>query len=120
MAYCPQCGVEYRDGFLECADCHVALRAGTPPAALGESRKQTGPPLVQIRIFSGSMAMMQADMARNLLETEGIPCVLPGKVMGGILSGIEPIAMLVREVDAARAAEILQAFLDDPQPATGD
>ena len=23
--YCPECGVEYRAGFTECADCHVPL-----------------------------------------------------------------------------------------------
>ena len=27
--YCPQCGVEFRDGFTECSDCHVPLLTGT-------------------------------------------------------------------------------------------
>ena len=29
--YCPQCGVEYREGFTECSDCQVALVAAAPP-----------------------------------------------------------------------------------------
>ena len=29
--YCPQCLTEYRDGFFECADCHVPLAPGLPP-----------------------------------------------------------------------------------------
>jgi hypothetical protein len=31
--HCPQCLTEYRDGFSECSDCHVALAPGLPPAA---------------------------------------------------------------------------------------
>src|SRR5262249_22330175 len=29
--YCPQCRVEYRDGFTECPDCHVPVLGGTSP-----------------------------------------------------------------------------------------
>jgi hypothetical protein len=29
--YCPQCLTEYREGFFECADCHVSLALGLPP-----------------------------------------------------------------------------------------
>lgn len=36
MSYCPGCGVEYRPGFAECSDCHVALV--DEPNAGGASR----------------------------------------------------------------------------------
>ena len=113
MAYCPQCGVEYREDAFECIDCHVPLRPGAPAESIA-TKQQSAPPLVRIRVFTGPTAAMQADLARNLLETEGIPCVLPGQVMGEILPGIEPIAMLVRASDAERASEILEAFLENP------
>ena len=29
--HCPQCLTEYRDGFIECADCRVPLSSGPPP-----------------------------------------------------------------------------------------
>ena len=29
--FCPQCLTEYRDGFVECADCLVPLVPGLPP-----------------------------------------------------------------------------------------
>ena len=31
--YCPECGVEYRAGFTECADCHVGLVEQLPAPA---------------------------------------------------------------------------------------
>src|ERR1035438_4132308 len=30
--HCPRCLTEYREGFSECADCHVPLAPGLPPA----------------------------------------------------------------------------------------
>jgi hypothetical protein len=33
--YCPECLVEYRDGFTECADCHKPLSPGLPPPEPG-------------------------------------------------------------------------------------
>ncbi|MGH9344169.1 MAG: DUF2007 domain-containing protein [Terriglobia bacterium] len=117
MAYCPNCGVEYLESAHECMDCHVPLRSGSPPlpAVTKVQRGDHAKKLVRIRVFSGPTSLMQADLARNLLETESIPCVLQGQVMGEILPGVEPIQMLVHESDAGRADDILTAYLDNPQ-----
>ena len=37
--FCPQCRVEYREGFVECSDCHIPLvdrlpEPGTPADSL--------------------------------------------------------------------------------------
>lgn len=116
MPYCPDCGVEYQERATECMDCHVPLRPGAPPPSPSQP-KQRGPEekLVRIRTFSGPTSLMQADLGRNLLETEGIPCVLQGMVMGEILPGVEPIPMLVHASDVERANEILTAYLDTVQ-----
>ncbi|MGH9395858.1 MAG: putative signal transducing protein [Terriglobia bacterium] len=116
MAYCPQCRTEYREGTLECMDCHTGLRPGSPPEDVAtKAAREPEQKLMRIRVFSGPTSLMQADLAKNLLETEGILCVLPGQVMGEILPGVESIQMLVDERDAERADEILQAYLDNPQ-----
>jgi hypothetical protein len=112
MAYCPKCEVEYEESASECMDCHVPLRAGNPPAQ-AEKTSEPEASLVRVRAFSGPGGLMQAGLARNLLETEGIPCALQGQMMGEILP-LEPIVMLVEETDAERAREILAAFLDNP------
>lgn len=113
MSHCPECGTEYRDGTDECKFCHAELEPG--PAEDIESLGRGEAKLVRLRVFSGPTSVMQANLARNVLKAEGIPCVLPGAVMGEILPGVEVIQMFVHESDAARAGEILQAFLENPQ-----
>jgi hypothetical protein len=61
----------------------------------------------------------EAQMAKNLLEAEGIPAVIAGEMTGDILVGMgDPIHLQVRAVDARRAVSILavvasEAGLDD-------
>jgi len=69
--------------------------------------------LAPVRTFSGGAAVMNADLARNILEAEGIECM----VSGGIAAERIPVVdaqVLVREDDAPRAAEILSAYFDVP------
>ncbi|MGH9326514.1 MAG: putative signal transducing protein [Terriglobia bacterium] len=111
MAYCPQCGAGYRDGAEECADCHIPLRPGVLEIG-SELGRGSEPKLMRVRVFSGPTAVMNADLARNLLATEGILCVLPGEYTAEMLPGVEPVQVLVREGDAGRASELLEAYFD--------
>jgi hypothetical protein len=121
MAYCPQCGVEYREGTAQCIDCRIPLKPGPPPEDFKERAKEDAhPQLMRIRVFTGPTAVMEADLARNLLEAEGIPCVMPGEYTAEMLPGVEPIQVFVRESDAEQASEILQAYFDTPQTETSD
>lgn len=38
--YCPNCGVEYREGFTRCSDCLVALQPGPPPEPEADDRSR--------------------------------------------------------------------------------
>ncbi|MGA3097219.1 MAG: DUF2007 domain-containing protein [Bryobacteraceae bacterium] len=82
--YCPQCGVEFRDGFTECSDCHVPLSAGTPPPEL-DSFDPTLDLVVVLETDDG----VQLALAKGLLEEAGIPFFVLGQ-----------IATLVQDVDA--------------------
>jgi len=76
--------------------------------------------LVTVRTFSGPRAALEADMAKNFLEAEGIPCMLPGEGSASVLPGVDVMNLLVRERDAEQAAEILKSLLDTPLEDAGD
>jgi hypothetical protein len=113
MPYCPQCLTEYTEGAAECMDCHVRLEPGTPPA--GANDPEPEPKLVRIRTFSGPTAVMQADLARNLLQNQGILSFIPGETSAEMLPGVDLVQLWVREQDADEAAEVLQSYLDATQ-----
>ena len=113
MAYCPQCLTEYEEGSPECIDCHVALAPGPLPKEAEEST-DTPAKLARVRTFSGPTAHMDAILAKNILEAEGIPSLLPGEFSAEALPGVDMVQLLVREEDATEAAEILESFLDHP------
>ena len=108
MSYCPECLAEYKEGTAECIDCHVPLNPGSPPRPTPEPEAK----MVRLRSFKGPTASMDADMVREVLDQEGIPCALPGETE--ILPGIDEVQLLVREQDATRAQEIVEAFLEAP------
>ncbi len=82
--YCPQCQVEYRDGFTECSDCRVPLLSGTPPPERADSFDPTLGLVVVLETNDG----IQLALAKGLLEDAGIPFFVLGQ-----------IATLVQDVD---------------------
>ncbi len=117
MPYCPECLTEYVEGSVECMDCRVPLRPGLPPARPVEELSKVK--LVRIRTFSGPTAQLDADLAKNILHEEAIPCVLPGEVAAEVLPGIDMVQLLVREEDAEKALDLLNSYFD-AQTASSD
>jgi len=95
-------------------DCHVPLVAGPPPAVAGPKELEPEPQLVRLRTFYGPTGQLQASLAKNLLESQGIACMSPGEEEP--ILGIDALQIWVREEDAEQAAEVLKAYLDAPQP----
>ena len=116
MAYCPQCLTVYAEGSPECIDCGVPLQPGSPPesARLAEDLEEPDVRLVKVRSFGGPAGNMNAEVAKNILEANGLPSVLRGEFAAETLPGIDPVELLVRAEDAAQAAELLDSFLDNP------
>ena len=76
--YCPECRCEYREGFTECSDCHVALRTGEPPDLRLEAPPRpfdTIENLELVTVLECSNAAQLA-LARGILDDAGIPYLL--------------------------------------------
>ena len=128
MPYCPQCLIEYVDGTARCEDCGADLLPGSPPEAPPrvDLMEEKDVKLVPARIFTGSTASMNAELARNILQTQGIASTISGEGLAEPFPVAE-VHLLVREEDAAHAERILQDYLDtetsaaqeEPDPAEG-
>ena len=121
MPYCPNCLTEYVEGTSACEDCGAALAPGSPPQAppqtegpdSGDSR------LVTVRIFTGATALLDADVARNILQSQGIPSFVPGETSLELLPMLD-VPLMVREEDAEHAARILRDYLDTEAASSGE
>lgn len=117
MPYCAQCLIEYVEGTAQCEDCGAILLPGSPPEApprvdlSGEKDVK----LVPARIFTGSTAPMDAELARNILQTQGIPSTISGEGLADPFPVAE-VHLLVREDDAAHAERLLKEYLDTEAP----
>ena len=114
MAYCPQCGSEYREEAKECIDCGVPLSPGSPPPAQTDTQEESADavPFATIRVFRGPTGGMEAELARNILATQGIPALVVGETTAEILPGVDAVQLQVSEDDKEEASEILAAYLD--------
>lgn len=108
--HCPRCLTEYRDGFAECTDCHVALAPGAPPV----SEEAPDENLVSVLESSDPFAVT---LAKGTLEDAGIEFAVGGEdpEERGI-SGLTPVgagasSILVEPDDAAAALEVLDPII---------
>ncbi len=122
MPYCPECQAEYVEGATKCMDCGVALAPGLPPVP-EEEHGDPNARFVPVRVFQGLHAQFQADLARNVLQEEGIPSTIIGDLGAEMLPGADAVQLVVREEDQARASQIVEAFLESdvrPEPLQDD
>ncbi len=106
--YCPECGSEYREGFVTCADCEVPLTEAPPAEDFHPDRQF-------VTVFEGSDPAALA-LAESLLLEEKIPYFKKGEqvqdlfAMGRLLSYnpvVGPIVIQVPEEHAEAAFEML-------------
>ena len=125
--YCPECGLEYRDGVTVCTDCAVPLQPEPPPAPPEPTAEW-----VELETVLETSEPTRIAVARSLLEAEGIPCYARGDMLqellgwGRVPTGINLIAGPVqlqvpreraeeaRELLAAPADTMVESDLDEP------
>ncbi len=107
MPFCPNCQAEYREGILRCSDCDVEL-VGSLPAEEPLPQDEGPVNLAELASFQNTA---EADMVKELLESNDIEAVVRGEVDPiGATSGADPITLLVEQKDLKRAQEIFDAF----------
>ena len=117
MPYCPNCSTEYVEGTRTCEDCGTELMPGSPPppppgtSPATHSAGSADSKLVAVRVFTGGTASMDAEVARNVLQSQGIPSVVAGETSAELLPVLD-VPLLVREEDAERASSILRDYLE--------
>ena len=117
MPYCPNCLTQYVEGTSTCEDCGAELAPASPPEPSPGARSAgaRNSKLVTVRVFTGvfagSPALFDADVARDILQSQGIPSLVPGETSAELLPVLN-VSLLVREEDAERAASILREYLD--------
>jgi hypothetical protein len=72
--------------------------------------------LVPVRVFSGGTAQMDAELARNILQSQGIASVAQGETAAELLPVLD-VPLFVREQDVPRAESILEEYFDKDTPA---
>jgi hypothetical protein len=110
--------IEYVEGTVECEDCRLPLLPGSPPetpSRIDLPTEKDGK-LVPVRAFAGATAQLDADVARNILQVQGIACALSGEGVADPFPVTE-VHLLVREEDAVRADHFLKDYLDSPSAA---
>ena len=116
--YCPQCGVEYREGFSECSDCRVPLLPGTGEP---EEAEDTFDPNLELVVVLETDDPIKLAMAKGLLEDAGIPLYVLGQI-ATLVQGVDGfLHKWVRlQVPRDREAEARELLEQIPQPAAED
>jgi hypothetical protein len=111
VPYCPRCRSEYREGFVTCADCGIALSAKLPP-------EPEAPAAGWVEIFRGTE--VQAGVICASLDDAGIDTVFPDQyisTLGCYAPGsFNAIRVFIKAADVPRAKEVLAAPPAPPEP----
>jgi hypothetical protein len=124
MPICSKCGRENPVNTSNCAQCGADISESAPPGK-PSAGAGTIDGLVLLATFH---TLAEADMIREIMETNGITCVLHGETDPiGTRSGAEAISILVQKDDLLLALELYEVFFagdgaveEDSPAAEGD
>jgi len=108
--YCPQCGIEYREGFTECSDCRVPLVAALPADESGGFN-----PDMDLVVVLETNDRVKAAIARGVLDEAGIPYFVLGQITR-LVNDVDPLLAKWVRIQVARdreaeARELLEQML---------
>jgi hypothetical protein len=71
--FCPQCGVKYEEGVVECSECQVPLTDREPGTPDDDAPEGEGEGDLDVLIQTGFASPIAIGLAKNLLQEAGIP-----------------------------------------------
>ncbi len=115
MPWCPNCKTEYRDGFLQCADCGADLVNEPPQGSNDPKSIPLNTPISPVFLLSVSDEI-QAKLIENLLKESNIPFFVQNKGCGAYLKvymGYSAFGtdIYVDQYNYHRAKELVDAYL---------
>jgi hypothetical protein len=108
--FCPECRVEYREGFTECADCKVPLVEELQPLASPPEHEPEQSNLVTILSTVNAATMA---LAKSILEDAKIRFNVKGELTKAMFT-IGIMQIQVAENDKEEARELLEGIEESP------
>jgi hypothetical protein len=92
MPFCPQCRIEYREGFTSCADCGVAL-VNTLPEGSAETETTFPSEDLLVAVYDAKDEL-QAATLKQVLDEAGIPVVEKEYHAHGALGSVQGMGFI--------------------------
>lgn len=108
--YCPKCNAEYRDGFFECADCHVPLVGNLPPKEPEQIKGEQIPEFVDLEEVMTSFDIGEISVVRSLLDDNQISYLVQNENFSSFYGNV-PARILVPKDRVNEAKHLLHDFL---------
>lgn len=101
--FCPRCGAEYREGFTECADCHVPLTDAAPPPP-------EEPQYADLVPVMATYNLSDIAIVKSTLESEDIPHFFEGEMFNTVRPFVQPVRLFVPRSNVDEVVEILRGL----------
>lgn len=99
--FCPKCGCEYREGFTECADCHLPLQ-NEPP------EPESQPEYVRFIPIMATYNAVDISLVKGMLGSKGIPHYFEGEMFNIVHPLVRAARLFVPKDRAEEVVEILK------------
>jgi len=108
--WCPKCHAEYREGFVVCGGCGVALVDSLPPRTARQSTGEQAPTAPFLPgddvVELATLAIVEAELVAAQLRVAGIPAAVFG-TGAAIYTGVQRARLMVRGSDLVEAEQFV-------------
>lgn len=104
--YCPKCRCEYREGFSECADCHVELIPKLAP--LPAEPKSID--YVEYKELLSTYSLADIAIIESILDSEKIIYFMQNEEFNTLTFSPQPVRVMVNTDQLDKAKKLLKDF----------